>query len=74
METKILKTTNSKKKTKTKIHLAVFGNCSGCHFCVNACPEHAISENTPPIIDSSRCTICMKCVKACPRTLIKPVD
>ncbi|MFZ7138235.1 MAG: 4Fe-4S binding protein [archaeon] len=62
------------KRKATKSHLAVFGRCSGCHYCVNACPEHSITENTPPIIDFSRCNLCMKCVKACPRCLIKLVD
>jgi len=65
--------TKNKKKT-SKVYLAVFGKCSGCHYCVNACPEHAITEDTPPVIDFSRCNRCMKCVKACPRDLIKAVD
>ena len=73
MEINFLKTEKSKMKTK-KVHLAVFGKCSGCHYCVNVCPEHAITENTPPVIDFARCTGCMKCVKACPRNLIKTVD
>ena len=64
----------NKNEEKLKVHFAIFGKCSGCHYCVNVCPEHAISEDTPPVIDSSRCNRCMKCVKACSRGLIKPLD
>ena len=56
----------TKKEEKPKVHLAVFGKCSGCHYCVNLCPEPAISEDTPPVIDYSRCNLCMKCIEACP--------
>ena len=30
--------------------------CSHCHRCVDACPNHAIAPDGPPMIDVSRCT------------------
>jgi epoxyqueuosine reductase len=30
--------------------------CSHCHRCVDACPNHAIAPDGPPMIDVGRCT------------------
>ena len=55
------------------VFLAVVGECGGCYYCVNACPEDAIKEWMPPTVDPSRCTRCLKCVEACPRRVMQVV-
>lgn len=39
--------------------------CNACGTCVNACPTHAISIETPRIASKS-CIGCMRCVSVCP--------
>lgn len=47
--------------------------CTGCSYCVIACPEEAITleieADTWPRIDESRCTRCGECVYVCPNNV-----
>lgn len=42
--------------------------CRGCHVCVKACPEGAISgeKKSPQTIDQAKCVRCGVCVEKCP--------
>ncbi|MBN2723827.1 MAG: 4Fe-4S binding protein [Deltaproteobacteria bacterium] len=41
--------------------------CRGCSFCVDSCPENAISMRAfKAIVDETLCTGCGKCVNSCP--------
>jgi ferredoxin len=40
--------------------------CTECGACVPECPEGAISEGQPYVIDPEKCNDCGKCVGVCP--------
>ena len=42
--------------------------CNDCDFCVDACPQSALSIHGPAVvrIDRSRCDACGECVSVCP--------
>ena len=40
--------------------------CTACGFCVDVCPEQAISVDDVATIESGRCTGCGACVVECP--------
>jgi formate hydrogenlyase subunit 6/NADH:ubiquinone oxidoreductase subunit I len=66
MKIKLKSTEVRKYRYDKSVYIAVIGDCGGCYYCVNACPEKAIKESKPPTINHSKCTRCMKCVEACP--------
>lgn len=47
-------------------------DCSGCHACMNICPENCITMETDsegfkyPVVDYDKCIRCGKCVRICP--------
>lgn len=60
------------------IHIQNKASCSGCHACVNACPQNCISMQWDdegflyPVVDESVCLHCGVCQKVCP--VITPVE
>ncbi len=44
--------------------------CIRCGFCVDICPEEAITMNGPSVIDSNKCTACGFCINECPNEAI----
>ena len=44
--------------------------CTGCGFCMELCPEEAISMNDIAAIDPNKCTACGSCVHECPNEAI----
>jgi NAD-dependent dihydropyrimidine dehydrogenase PreA subunit len=46
--------------------------CVECGACVPECPEEAISEGEPYVIDPELCTDCGTCVEVCPTEAIIP--
>jgi phytoene dehydrogenase-like protein/NAD-dependent dihydropyrimidine dehydrogenase PreA subunit len=48
--------------------------CTGCSYCVIACPEEAITleieADTWPRIDQGRCTRCGDCIYVCPNNVL----
>lgn len=40
--------------------------CVDCNSCLEACPNGAISRDTPFFIDRQLCKLCFNCVEACP--------
>ncbi len=44
--------------------------CSACGFCVDLCPEEAISMEAAATVDAGRCTACGACVRECPAEAI----
>jgi len=46
--------------------------CTGCRYCIEVCPEDAITEQDGGrSIDPSLCTLCGECVKVCPSTALE---
>jgi ferredoxin len=39
---------------------------SDCEACLRVCPEAAIKEGRPPVLDESACGSCFACLPACP--------
>lgn len=48
-------------------------NCIACGVCLTECPEGAISEGNPFIIDPGLCTECNACAEVCPVDACKPI-
>lgn len=49
--------------------------CTGCLFCVEACPQNAIKveecvNNGKPVLDTTNCTLCFCCKEACENNAI----
>lgn len=44
----------------------ILDNCISCGACMPECPEGAISEGSPFIIDPKLCTECGACAEVCP--------
>jgi ferredoxin len=53
--------------------------CTGCGWCVAACPEHVLAlersgwRKTSVLLDASACTGCRKCEVRCPFHVISMV-
>ncbi|OUP01291.1 radical SAM protein [Drancourtella sp. An210] len=44
--------------------------CTGCGYCAEECPEHAIRiEGGKALTDQKACTLCGKCTDVCPQNL-----
>ena len=41
-------------------------NCTKCRTCVEVCPVHAISSETPKKTDKHKCIMCTACIASCP--------
>jgi ferredoxin len=46
--------------------------CVECGACVPECPEEAISEGEPYVIDPELCSDCGTCAEVCPTEAIIP--
>jgi NAD-dependent dihydropyrimidine dehydrogenase PreA subunit len=44
--------------------------CSCCRFCMDICPELAITMNDTAVIDPYKCTACGSCIDECPTEAI----
>ncbi|MEE9543876.1 MAG: 4Fe-4S binding protein [Thermodesulfobacteriota bacterium] len=44
----------------------ILDECIECGVCLPECPEGAISEGSPYIIDPKLCTECNACAEVCP--------
>jgi len=44
----------------------ILDSCVSCDACMSQCPEGAISEGSPYIIDPKLCTECGACAEVCP--------
>lgn len=50
--------------------LTMEAKCTGCGYCAQACPEHAIQiENGKAVTDFDICNLCGKCTEVCPQNL-----
>lgn len=55
------------------------GRCTGCGWCVAACPEHVLAlepqgwRKTSVLLDANACTGCRKCEVRCPFRVISMV-
>jgi NAD-dependent dihydropyrimidine dehydrogenase PreA subunit len=48
--------------------------CTGCGYCVDICPQHAITiEHDVAVIDQGLCINCGLCAQVCPISAIKEV-
>lgn len=47
-------------------------DCIECGSCMAECPEEAISEGSPFVIDQDKCLDCGACVDVCPSDAISP--
>ena len=64
-------------KSKTKVHLAKYKNCTGCLACADACNHSALKvikrgELFYPTIDQSVCIECRLCQNTCP--VVTPIS
>lgn len=46
----------------------VVGECSGCGYCLMACPTGAAGPVSPKTVIVEKCTGCEKCVRVCPNS------
>jgi len=46
--------------------------CVSCGTCLPECPEGAISEGEPYVIDAALCTECGACAEVCPVDACQP--
>jgi ferredoxin len=44
--------------------------CIGCGTCISECPEDAISEGEPYVINPTHCLHCGRCYELCPNNAI----
>ena len=44
----------------------ILDDCIECGVCLPECPEGAISEGAPYVIDPELCTECGACAEVCP--------
>ena len=52
----------------------VVGECSGCGYCLMACPFGAAGPYSPKKVIIEKCTGCGKCVKVGPQQCREMVD
>lgn len=50
----------------------ITNDCISCGVCLPECPEGAISEGEPYIIDAKLCTECAACSEVCPTDACQP--
>lgn len=50
----------------------ILKDCIACGVCLPECPEGAISEGNPYIIDPKFCTECGACAEVCPVDACQP--
>ncbi|MBI5468812.1 MAG: 4Fe-4S binding protein [Deltaproteobacteria bacterium] len=50
----------------------ILEDCISCGVCMPECPEGAISEGSPYIIDPKLCTECGACAEVCPVDACRP--
>lgn len=48
-------------------------DCVSCGVCLPECPEGAISQGNPYMINSRLCTDCGACAEVCPVDACKPM-
>ncbi len=46
--------------------------CIACDACLPECPEGAITEGAPYVINPALCTECGACAEVCPRDACQP--
>ena len=51
----------------------IIADCVSCGVCLPECPEGAISEGNPYIIEPKLCTDCGACAEVCPVDACKPM-
>jgi ferredoxin len=51
----------------------ILEGCIECGVCIPECPDGAISEASPFIIDPGLCTECGACAEVCPVDVCVPV-
>ena len=44
----------------------ILSDCTECGLCLPECPEGAITEGSPFVIDPALCTECGACAEVCP--------
>ncbi|NIP26814.1 MAG: 4Fe-4S dicluster domain-containing protein [Phycisphaerae bacterium] len=53
--------------------LYILDDCTECGLCLPECPEGAISEASPFVIDPRLCTECGACAEVCPVDACQPL-
>ncbi len=46
--------------------------CTGCSFCVPACPNQAITSLGMAEVSRERCVECLECIDYCPNKALGP--